>query len=155
LSENLNLTALQAVLCIRGRRPMRAFLSLALLLISGLTAFVVPGQKRQSPAFEVASVKPSRIADTSWSVGCAHPQSDPNIPKGRCQAKNASVFRIIAEAYGLPFLITDQYLLQAPGWARTERYDVDAKAENSSATNQELLVMLQNLLAERFKLQLH
>jgi uncharacterized protein (TIGR03435 family) len=48
-----------------------------------------------------------------------------------------------------------KYLLQAPGWISTERYDIDAKAENSSTPRQELLLMMQNLLADRFNLKLH
>jgi uncharacterized protein (TIGR03435 family) len=70
-------------------------------------------------------------------------------------AKNASLLRIIAEAYALPMFTADQYLSGLPGWAKTERYDVDAKAENASATDGELQAMLQNLLADRFNLHLH
>src|SRR5262249_38749956 len=107
---------------------MKATVTAALI---PLMACLLLGQKKEAPAFEVASVKPSRVENTSWSVGCSHPQSDPNIPSGRCQAKNAPLRRIIADAYELPYQLTDQYLLQVPGWVSTERYDIDAKAENS------------------------
>jgi uncharacterized protein (TIGR03435 family) len=41
------------------------------------------------------------------------------------------------------------------GWIDDERYDIQAKAENPNATKEEIRVMLQTLLADRFKLATH
>ena len=41
-----------------------------------------------------------------------------------------------------------------PDWINTERWDIVAKG-NGNAKPEELMVMLQNLLADRFKLVLH
>jgi uncharacterized protein (TIGR03435 family) len=40
-----------------------------------------------------------------------------------------------------------------PDWDGPSRFDLEAKAENESATQDELLQMLRNLLADRFKLK--
>ncbi len=57
------------------------------------------------------------------------------------------------------YKITDsgQYGLildQLPEWAKTERFYVDARAEGSPSKD-EVRLMMQTLLAERFKLALH
>jgi uncharacterized protein (TIGR03435 family) len=128
----------------------------ALLLISGLTiianAVMAAAQTAQKPTFEVASVKPRRPSTDSWSVRCAG-EGD-QTPAGRCEARNAPLRRIIGYAYGLELYNGNQYLLQGPGWISSERYDIDAKAEQSSTRRDELLLMLQALLADRFKLKI-
>jgi uncharacterized protein (TIGR03435 family) len=65
------------------------------------------------------------------------------------------LLRIIAQAYDIPAFSADQYISGAPGWVSGERYDLDAKPENPSASAAELRQMLQNLLAERFQLKVH
>ena len=37
----------------------------------------------------------------------------------------------------------------------SERFDIEAKADSSSVTEKQLLAMLQNLLADRFRLHFH
>ena len=46
------------------------------------------------------------------------------------------------------------FQISGPGWLDSERYDIVAKLPRG-ATKAEFMVMLQNLLAERFKLTLH
>ena len=62
--------------------------------------------------------------------------------------------RIMAEAYGFRPMQADQWLKGEPGWAKRERYDVEAKAEDDAASSEDLKLMLRNLLADRFKLAL-
>src|SRR5262249_12218032 len=45
--------------------------------------------------------------------------------------------------------------LNAPGWIRTARFEIEAKAPSPQVTKTELLGMLQGLLAERFHLAIH
>ena len=52
------------------------------------------------------------------------------------------------------YRIKDNQLNGAPDWFNTELYDMNAKAEKPSSV-EDLHVMLQNLLAERFKLRFH
>ena len=44
--------------------------------------------------------------------------------------------------------------ISGPGWIQSERYDISAKTAGS-ASNEQLKLMLQALLASRFKLALH
>src|SRR5204863_10009859 len=53
-------------------------------------------------------------------------------------------------AYGVK---ADQ-IAGGPGWMDTDLYDMNAKAERASSV-EELHIMLQNLLADRFKLKFH
>lgn len=78
-----------------------------------------------------------------------------NVAAGRCRATNASLRRIIGLAYDLPIFTAEQYISGGPGWISSERYDIEAKAANPSASGADLRLMLQSLLADRFKLRLH
>jgi len=50
----------------------------------------------------------------------------------------------------------DQQIVGGPKWMDSDSFDVEAKAENSDATTQaQIRQMLQQLLAERFKLKVH
>jgi uncharacterized protein (TIGR03435 family) len=96
----------------------------------------------QPPAFEVASVKP------------AHYQGGPLLVTGRVDAdginfSNTTLQACIQRAYGVK-----RYQVAGPDWIRTERYHIVAKAAGPASESQ-LLLMLQTLLAERFKLVFH
>jgi uncharacterized protein (TIGR03435 family) len=109
-----------------------------------------------TPAFEVASVKPNTSADP-------RPLGFQALPGGALSIKNVFLRSIISEAYGLPFFNSTDRLTGTPPWIDTERYDIDAKApagtippgtpewERSRKTD----LMLQSLLADRFKLAIH
>jgi uncharacterized protein (TIGR03435 family) len=111
------------------------------------------GQSRSSVpppmAFEVAFVKVNKSVNGSWSTEC------PAGTGGRCRAANASLLRLIGAAYDLPVLSANQYISGIPGSISNERYNIEAKAASASATPREVRLMLQNLLADRFKLKLH
>jgi uncharacterized protein (TIGR03435 family) len=99
-------------------------------------------------AFEVASVKLTshgRTAD-GWSY------SDVDIPSpGRLVATNGSLQELIVFAYQVK-----DYQLSGPDWLNSDAacYDIEAKAPPGTPKNQ-MRLMLQTLLAERFKLALH
>src|SRR5579863_2260586 len=42
-----------------------------------------------------------------------------------------------------------------PGWARTDRYTIDARAPSANPTKDQMRLMMQSLLAERFHLAAH
>jgi uncharacterized protein (TIGR03435 family) len=46
-------------------------------------------------------------------------------------------------------------ILGGPDWVKTDRYDIDAKAEGAASAEQMIGPMLQMLLEERFKLKVH
>jgi uncharacterized protein (TIGR03435 family) len=79
---------------------------------------------------------------TDWSFGAQ--------PGGRWSMVNRSIATLIREAY--PAQVPE--LVGAPDWVTSDPYDVIAKAEGNP-TREEIRLMLQSLLAERFKLAVH
>jgi uncharacterized protein (TIGR03435 family) len=97
----------------------------------------------QSPqAFEVASVRPNTANDRIVTINVG--------PGGRFAARGYTLVLLMQRAYG----VMDWNVSGGPGWIRTDRYDVAAKAA-ANLTERQLQPMLQALLAERFKLRLH
>jgi len=109
--------------------------------------------------FEVPTVKLNAMSDAELRVsrmwGChgTDNQVDSRIPTGRCVSRGVPLRVMIAEAYGIPFMQMNQLLSGGPNWL-DEFYDIEGKSEKP-ATVAELRVMLQSLLAERFKLTVH
>jgi len=108
------------------------------LLVATLFAATQLGQE-----FEVASVKlanPARGIDVVVSPG------------GRLTATNCTLELLIQQAYNV-----DRYQVSGgPSWLTSDRYDVVATPPSSQPLSQEdQRIMLQNLLAERFALQIH
>jgi len=105
------------------------------------------------PTFEVVSIKPDH--------GDPHRVMIRMAPGGRFSADNISVKMLLQEAYG----VKDSQISGAPGWLDSEQYDIEAKPEDSSADQDgklspeerhaKLQMMLQSMLADRFKLALH
>jgi uncharacterized protein (TIGR03435 family) len=117
----------------------------------------------ESLKFEVASIKVATSGFNGVRGGCrgidsvygAEEQVRGGIPPlGRCVITDARLSHLIGIAYG----VSMQALDTAQDWIQRGdlRFDVQAKAENpASATRQQLLTMLQNLLVERFQLKFH
>jgi uncharacterized protein (TIGR03435 family) len=109
--------------------------------------------------FEVASVKPSPSGGLRG--GChgidsksSRDQPDDPPPLGRCVITGARLSHLISIAYDFP---NYGLMKDAPDWVMngTERFNVQAKAEDSNSTDGQLKKMLQLLLADRFKLKFH
>jgi len=114
---------------------MRALPALAVFCFAAQTVI------SQTPlSFEVASV---RLNSTFPLAG-----SGVQIQAERFEATQYPVLPLIAQAYGA------SRIEGAPDWASSERYDIRAKAPGPSS-RQEMLQMLQTLLAERFRLKAH
>src|SRR3974377_2113833 len=93
--------------------------------------------------FEVASIKRNVSGEGRMML-------QPLQPGGRFNAVNVPLRQIILRAYRLQ----DFQLEGLPGWAASERYDTTAKAANE-ITPEQLSVLLQDLLKERFHLVTH
>ena len=118
---------------------MKRWLLAAGILLQAARAF---GQAAPAPAFEAASIKPSKDA----------PDSGSGITEttGRIRGRNVTLKRCVRGAYG----VEEARILGGPKWVDEDRYDIEAKA-GGPAGDPELMAMLQSLLAERFKLALH
>ena len=116
------------------------WMMLAALAAGSLTA------QNDKAVFEVASVRPSAIAKAGREgSGRENIQAEP----GSVTMRNVSLSSSIQWAYDVR-----PYQVSGPGWLREERYDISAKAEGP-AKSEQLRVMMQALLADRFQLALH
>ena len=112
----------------------------AVLLIA--VAWGLFAQSEPRPTFQVASVK----------LNTANPQHKIVRPQsgGRLMAENAPLLMLIQNAYG----VQAYQVVGGPGWINTDGYDIEAKPDGETSTAQ-MWLMLQSLLAERFKLAVH
>jgi len=125
-------------------------LLLAAAAIAAAGQILAQQQTTAALAFEVASVKPSKLEDRR--IGMEF------LPGGRLVVTNLPLRIIIALAYNLPF--QSSRLTGGPDWIRSERYDIEARAEKDAiplgmsgvARKQMMGLMVQALLADRFKL---
>jgi uncharacterized protein (TIGR03435 family) len=72
-----------------------------------------------------------------------------NVEPGRITMLNVTLRRCIRVAYEV-----QDYQISSPTWVEEDRYDITATAGNA-VPEKELHLMLQRLLAERFKLEFH
>ncbi len=143
-----------------GRKLLLAALGIA--AVAGPVVFglvVAPQIRAQStqttsapmPSFEVASIKPNRSGDDHLWI---------NFQAGRFTVTGATIKFLIEEAYD----VKDFQVSGGPSWINSERYNIDAKVEDSlveelqklppDQRGKQMNLMVQSLLADRFKLRL-
>jgi hypothetical protein len=115
---------------------------LVVVVVLSIAPVMIAAQS--TPAFSVASVKPS--ADSATPAGMM-PLVLPQ--PGRLTARNATLRALVKTAYG----VEDFQIEGGPDWAGSQRFDIVATAPGSSAADQPL--MLRSLLSERFGLRAH
>jgi bla regulator protein blaR1 len=101
------------------------------------------------PNFDAASIK----RNTSGGQGMMIPI---DLPGGHVSARNATLRFLISVAYKLPSLPRQirVTLVGSPGWVDSEHFDIEAEVEDNPPTEEKRL-MLQSLLADRFRLTVH
>ena len=144
-----------------GRKVLLA--SAGMAAIAGPIVFGLinaPQSRAQSSApasaptrtFDVVSIKPNHDRGGPFRFG-----NDP----GRLVAENVSLKFLLQIAYR----VKDAQISGAPAWTDSDRYNIEAKSDDSSADMLRKLseeeqeaqarLMLQSMLADRFKLALH
>ena len=119
---------------------MRKTTAVATLLCAAVAAEWQPlGLRAQTPAFDVASIK-----ENSSGSGDGVFRRQP----GRFIVTNLSLEWIIQTASG----IREYQLVDAPNWTK-RRYDIAATFAPPDASQDEVRLMLQRLLADRFGLR--
>jgi hypothetical protein len=94
------------------------------------------------PAFEVADIQLNKSGS---------PQNDVEfLPGGRVSVRNATLRTLIIVAYN----VRGNAVKGGPAWLDSDRFDIVAKA-NPKSSERDLRLMMQTLLAERFKLRVH
>jgi uncharacterized protein (TIGR03435 family) len=71
------------------------------------------------------------------------------LPGGRLSVMSW-IKQVIQFAYG----VEDYQVSGGPGWLTEDRYNIEAQAENPDASKSDMNLMMQSLLADRFKLKL-
>ena len=126
-------------------RAIRLSLFVLPFLVSGLSAQT---SNIDTVRFEVASVKPNVSGSANSNIELH--------PGGRITATNVVLAGLMRNIFNLqPY-----QLVNAPGWIETARFDIEAKADREYSPREdapapELLAMLRNLLADRFRLAVH
>ncbi len=122
---------------------MHLYVIAASAMVAGALAAQTPQTPPAPAAFDVASVKPSRI------VGPGGRRERIETAPGSLIMGNVRFVSVVRWAYHV-----FEYQVSGPGWIGDERYDVVAKA-GSPVSEYELRQMLQTLLVERFQLAIH
>jgi uncharacterized protein (TIGR03435 family) len=100
----------------------------------------------QSAAFEAADVRAVHVNLSNFNVF----MKGPNVRAGRYEIRTATMADLVSTAYG----VDQDKVLGGPNWLEMDRFDVIAKLPAGSTPDSQKL-MLQSLLAERFKLVVH
>ncbi len=121
---------------------MQAIATAGLMLYTSFAAFAQQ-TAATPPAFEVASVKAAPPpTDNRMRVGMSG-------DAGRVNFSNVTLINVMTQAYS----VKDKQIT-GPDWLKSERYDIVATLPHGAPRDQ-IPLMLQSLLADRFKLALH
>jgi uncharacterized protein (TIGR03435 family) len=112
------------------------------LVFIGLAAFAAPNP----PAFDVASIKPNQMGNTGGEK--SERENITVSPEGVIM-RNVSLRSCLKWAYDVK-----DFQINGPGWLASQKYDIAAKTATPTS-NDQLRLMMQTLLADRFKLVLH
>jgi uncharacterized protein (TIGR03435 family) len=114
-----------------------------MMLAATISAAALAQSTETAPAFEIADVHASpRSRDTGMRT---------SVRPGRYELRSATIIDLIRLAYG----IDADKILGGPAWVDYDRFDVLAKIPSKTPPQDTLKLMLQSLLADRFKLVLH
>ncbi len=100
----------------------------------------------KTPAFDVASIRQNKTGNGRWRL---------NFTADGLTATGVTLRYVIQEAYRI---YDDRLWSGGPPWLDTTRFDIEAKFDPSAVKNptaDERSAMLQQLLADRFKLAVH
>lgn len=131
-----------------------------LLIVAILAALIsaahVGAEQGEEPAFDVVSIRPIK---TDSVAGGAFVLPDELLVVGdRLQGRNISVAALILAAYGPEIVARDQ-VVDGPGWIRSDRFDLDARAtivmteRPMGVLSAAVAQMLRMVLEERFQLR--
>jgi uncharacterized protein (TIGR03435 family) len=140
-----NLPTGMPVMMSKGAMKSLPIVLLALTAAVAAQSSTETGRQDAAPAFAVASVKPS-VPSTGGSMFVDHgPKAG-----GQWFAQNTPFIDLLRAAYP-PFSLPGQ-IVGGPDWVRTQRFDINARAEGNPSP-EAMTAMLVRLLADRFRLK--
>jgi uncharacterized protein (TIGR03435 family) len=125
----------------------------AILLISPalLSQSSDPANKQQ---FEVVSVRENKTGETPYSNFPLGPGPQFDAKGGLLMARDQLLLQYIVFAYKPDMFQIKEFRVKLPDWAQTARFDIEARTDGNP-TKDEMRLMMQSLLAERFHLVAH
>jgi uncharacterized protein (TIGR03435 family) len=105
--------------------------------------------------FEVASVRPNKTSEKSFSNFPLGPQSQYNDTGGQFVAVNKQLLEYVVFAYLKTITQVIDMRAQMPEWTHGIRYDIRAQAAVRNPTKDEMRAMMQSLLEDRFAMKVH
>lgn len=129
----------------RGRKVVFATI-LGLMIVYCPLMAQTAATPAETPTFEVASIRQNLNPNPAWSM---------YFTADGVHAKDVTLFRALAEAYG----VADNDLWSGgPAWLHKARFDIEAKYDVEKYPNltlEQRRAMLQQLLADRFNVVVH
>ena len=116
----------------------KSFVKIMLWLGAAVIPLVAPAQTAQ-PEFEVASVRVNTSGVPTGNLS--------GTDRSRFSAHNITLNLLIR----LAWQVQEYQLLGGPAWLNSDRFDITAKSE-TEVDNDRMMLMLQKLLQDRFKL---
>ena len=111
--------------------------------------------------FDVVSVRQNK-SGYPWSGGDQivmnvpyGPDDNYRVTGGILSAKNYPLLNLIVFAYKVPTAQGEALLASLPDWTNKELFDIEARTDNHDVTKDQMRLMMQSLLAERFHLVIH
>jgi uncharacterized protein (TIGR03435 family) len=122
----------------------------ALIACAVIVALLSPPASAQSPAFEVAVIKPGpSMADALPLLQQGKLKAGISIDQARVDLGFVTLTALIVEAFKIK-----PHQISGPDWLSMERLDIQAKLPDSAAADQ-VPQMLRTMLADRFGLRTH
>src|SRR5579862_1128259 len=81
-------------------------------------------QSSKPPEFDVADIRPSDSSDAQMTGA--------SLLGGQFSIRNASMEQLVKMAYGIHLSYIDNYLIGAPAWFGSDRFDIVGKAPPNS-----------------------
>src|SRR3984957_9616263 len=106
------------------------------------------------PVFDVASVRENRSDEQRYSNFPLNPGPQYGVRDGLLIARNMLLLQYIVFAWKPDMFQIQMFRDRLPDWARTSRFDIQARAQ-SNPTKEEMRLMMQSLLIERFHMKVH
>jgi uncharacterized protein (TIGR03435 family) len=111
--------------------------------------------------FDVASVRENKSGNP-WSGGAQMvmnipygPDDNYRVTGGILSAKNYPLINLLVFAYKVPTAQGQVLFDSLPAWANGELFDIQARTESVDVTKDQMRLMMQSLLEQRFHLVIH
>ena len=105
--------------------------------------------------FDVASIRQNKSGATPYSNFSISSGTMYGSTGGIFSSTNRPLVDYIVFAYKMTASQRQDLMSQLPAWALSDGFDIQAKSENHDPTKEQMRLMMQSLLADRFKLVVH